>query len=131
MLLAPKIIRMSWPKHWITTVRTRAVITSMEAQLPRMRSACWGSPLPIMMEARGAPPMLTRAAKAEMHMISGRGHPHAGQRVGADIGNVADVHPVHHIVEQVDELGQNGRQGQLEEKAADFVLAQIGALRML
>ena len=27
--------------------------------------------------------------------------------------------------------GQNGRQGQLEEKAADFVLAQIGALRML
>ena len=60
-----------------------------------------------------------------------QGHPHAGQRVGADIGNVADVHPVHHIVEQVDELGQNGRQGQLEEKAADFVLAQIGALRML
>ena len=72
LLLAPKIIRMSWPKHWITTVRTRAVITSMEAQLPRMRSACWGSPLPIMMEARGAPPMLTRAAKAEIAMITGK-----------------------------------------------------------
>lgn len=75
--------------------------------------------------------MLTRAAKAEMHMISGRVTPTPVSALGPDIGNVADVHPVHHIVEQVDELGQNGRQGQLEEKAADFVLAQIGALRML
>ena len=86
LLLAPKIIRMSWPKHWITTVRTRAVITSMEAQLPRMRSACWGSPLPIMMEARGAPPMLTRAAKAEMHMISGRVTPTPVSALGPTSG---------------------------------------------
>ena len=47
------------------------MITSMVVQLPRTCSAWSFSPFPRRMEARGAPPILTRAAKAEMHRISG------------------------------------------------------------
>ena len=70
--LAPKIIRISRPKSWKNTVRTTATTTRAVVQLPRIFSASPFMPLPSMMEALGAPPMLTNAAKAEIAMMMGK-----------------------------------------------------------
>ena len=43
----------------------------MEKQLPSVRSAEALSRRPMKIDARGAPPLLTSAAKAEMIIISG------------------------------------------------------------
>ena len=69
--LAPNMRSSGWPKIRMTAVRTSAMRTSMVVQFPRIFSALSFSPFPIMMEALGAPPMLTRAAKAEIAMMSG------------------------------------------------------------
>ena len=63
--------RMGLPNSRITAVSTAAIRTSMVVQLPNIFSAVSLSPFPIMMDALGAPPMLTNAAKAEMAIIRG------------------------------------------------------------
>ena len=69
--LAPNSHRTGLPQIWNATVST-ALSSSMAAvQLPRIRSAMGLSPLPIKIEARGAPPMLTSAANAENIIITG------------------------------------------------------------
>ncbi len=99
----------------------------MAAQFPKIRSASWSSPFPSIMEAGGA-------AHAHQGGKGGDGHnerqgdSHPGEGAGADAGDVADVHAVHHVVKQVDELGQDGGQGQLEEQAADVISPQISPL---
>ena len=44
---------------------------SIAAQFPMILSASSFSPFPIIMEALGAPPILTNAANAEIHIITG------------------------------------------------------------
>ena len=78
-----------------------------------------------MIEALGAPPMLTRAAKAEIAMITREGDAYPCKRVGAFAGQVADIHTVHHIIQNVDDLGCNGRQGQLKKKLPHAARAQV------
>ena len=61
------------------------------------------SPRPIMMDARGEPPMPASAAKAEIIIISGM-HTPTCERLRADPFDVADIHTVHHIIEYVYDL---------------------------
>ena len=56
-------------------VSATASATSVAKQLPRMRSAAFSSPWPIIMLARGAPPMPMRFAKADISMMSGKHTP--------------------------------------------------------
>ena len=70
--LAPKVKRILWPKIWMTAVRTRDTAIRAVVQFPRIFSASSLRPLPSIMEALGAPPMLTRAANAEMAMMMGK-----------------------------------------------------------
>ena len=70
--LAPNISRMRRPKIRKKAVRTTATVIRAVVQLPRMFSASSFLPLPSIMDALGAPPMLTRAAKAEIAMITGK-----------------------------------------------------------
>ena len=69
--LAPNISRIFLPKVRKNTVSTRATAISAVVQLPRIFSASSFLPFPSMMDALGAPPILTRAAKAEMAMMIG------------------------------------------------------------
>ena len=69
--LAPNNSRIGWPNIRITAVSTIAIKTSIVVQLPSIFSAVSLSPFPIIIEARGAPPMLTSAANAEMAIITG------------------------------------------------------------
>ena len=55
----------------MAAVSSSAITTRAMVQLPRMRSASSLRPLPIMMEARGAPPMLASVAKALTSRITG------------------------------------------------------------
>ena len=52
----------------------------------------------------------------------GEGQPQAGEGQGRRLGDVSDVHPVHHAVEDVDELGQGHGQGQVEDVAGHLAL---------
>ena len=54
------------------TVKTRAMVTSMDTALPRMASAPFRSPAPRRMDARGAPPMPAKAEKAEIRVRMGK-----------------------------------------------------------
>ena len=69
--LAPKSIIIFLPKTKKIEVNIKAVKISIVVQLPKIFSAFSLSPLPILIDARGAPPILTRAAKAEIHTITG------------------------------------------------------------
>ena len=73
--LAPKVISRGSAKTRKTTVSVTAAITSRVKLLPMMRWEPSRSPRPSWMEALGAPPMPTRAAKAEMTIITGRQTP--------------------------------------------------------
>ena len=64
--LAPKAMSSGRLKSRNTTVSTRLADTAPVTQLPRIFSAPARSPRPRKMEARVAPPMAVRAAKAEM-----------------------------------------------------------------
>ncbi len=77
--LAPNISRIFLPKIRKNTVSTRATAISAVVQLPRMFSAFSFLPFPSMMDALGAPPILTRAAKAEMAMMIGNVTPTPGR----------------------------------------------------
>ena len=54
----------------------------------------------------------------------GERNAHACQRKCACAGDVADVDPVHDIVQHVDELRGNGRQGKTEHQLANGLCAQ-------
>ena len=56
-------------------VSTKDVMSSIVRQLPMMRSDLSLSPAPSAIEARGAPPMAMREAKAEMIIMIGRHTP--------------------------------------------------------
>ena len=58
----------------MTAVRISDTAIRAVVQFPRIFSASSLRPLPSMMEALGAPPMLTRAAKAEMAMCPSGGN---------------------------------------------------------
>ena len=73
--LAPKASSRGPAKPWNTTVSTAAVTTRRVKLLPMIFWDPSRSPRPSWMEARGAPPMPTRAAKAEMIMMMGRQTP--------------------------------------------------------
>ena len=53
------------------SVSTSEIAQSVKAHVPMMRSAASGSPFPMSIETRGAPPALTSAANADMIMIAG------------------------------------------------------------
>ena len=122
--LAPNISRMLRPKMRKKAVRTTATVIRAVVQLPRMFSASSFLPLPSIMDALGAPPMLTRAAKAEIAMITGKVTP-TPKRMGAFAGQMADIHTVHHVIQHVDDLGCNGRQSQLKKKFSHASRAQV------
>ena len=69
--LAPKASNRSWFQSSNAAVNTAETISCIVKQLPSVRSADSISPRPMKMEARGAPPLLMSAAKAETIMISG------------------------------------------------------------
>ena len=73
--LAPKVSSRGSAKLRNTAVSTTAVISSRVKLLPMIFREPSRSPRPSWMEARGAPPMPTRAAKAEIIMIMGRQTP--------------------------------------------------------
>ena len=75
LALAPNSMSMGSENSRKTTVKTRPDSRVPQAQFPRMRSASSWSPRPIIMAARGAPPIPVRAAKAEMTVISGKQTP--------------------------------------------------------
>ena len=51
-------------------------------------------------------------------------HAHAGQREAADARDVADVDAIHDVVEHVDQLGDDRRNGQPHQQSADRLRAQ-------
>ena len=73
------------------------------------------------MEARGALPEATSAANA---VTIAFGPPHAVQREPANARDVADVDAIHDVVEHVDQLGDDRRNGQPHQQPADRLRAQ-------
>ena len=69
--LAPKAIRKLLFPVKRMMVSKRDTMICVVKQLPRVRSADSLSPFPIKIEALGAPPFPTRAAKAETIMMRG------------------------------------------------------------
>ena len=69
--LAPNSRHTGSPKASIAAVSTTESTTSSQVQLPMTRSAVSVSPLPMKIEAFGAPPMLTSAAKVAMAKMMG------------------------------------------------------------
>ena len=69
--LAPKTSRRSSPQSSSTAVSTREMPICSVKLLPRIFSAVSWSPWPMAMEARGALPEATSAAKAETIRITG------------------------------------------------------------
>ena len=73
--LAPNAASRSPLHSSITAVRIIEIIICSEKQPPSIFSAVVWSPLPIAIEALGAPPELISAANAEIIIISGRQTP--------------------------------------------------------
>ena len=69
--LAPNSCRIGFPKNSMSPVNTTDKIINIHVQHPITFSACSLSPLPIKIDAFGAPPILTSAAKAEIARITG------------------------------------------------------------
>ena len=55
----------------------------------------------------------------------GEGEPQAGQGVAGGVGQAADVHPVHHAVQHVDELGHGHGQGQAQDIPRHTALGEV------
>ena len=73
------------------------------------------------MDARGAPPEATSAAKADtIRMIGVK----TGQGQAADLRHVADVDAVYNIIEHIDELRDHRRDRQPEQESADRLRAE-------
>ena len=73
--LAPKASSRSRLHTSSTAVKTAEIATCSMKHPPRSFCAVSMSPRPIAMDARGAPPELMSAAKAEMTMMIGRHTP--------------------------------------------------------
>lgn len=71
LLLAPNIISICFPKTRTTAVSMTAVKISRVKQFPSIFSASWSFFLPIIIAARGAPPIPARAANAVMATTTG------------------------------------------------------------
>ena len=71
LLLAPKAMRKNLLPDNNTMVRIIEMIICMVKQFPRVFSAVSFSPLPIKIEALGAPPKPIRAAKADIIIMMG------------------------------------------------------------
>ena len=69
--LAPNNRRIIFPNPNMIPVRMTDKTISIHMQLPIAFSACSVSPFPIKIDAFGAPPILTSAAKAEIARITG------------------------------------------------------------
>ena len=90
--LAPKAIRkLLFPVKRIKVSRNDTKIWVVK-QLPRVRSADSLSPFPMKIEALGAPPLPTNAAKADTIMIR----------------YMANVNTIYNVIQHVDDLGSNG-----------------------
>ena len=50
---------------------------------------------------------------------------HAGEGKRPYLRDMTDVHPVNHVIQDIDDLGGDGRQCQLEKKLSDAVVAQV------
>ena len=87
------------------------------------------SPPPLAMEKRGAPPVPKRLAKAVMMVMTGSVRPDACQRLGGRVGDVADVDPVHHVVQDIDELCARHGDSQAQDVAGHASLAEITCVR--
>ena len=83
------------------------------------------------MLARGAPPMPTRFAKADISMMSGKQTPSPVSATAPGLGDVADVHAVDDVVERVDELRRYRRSGEPEKQRADGVLSEVDLFRKI
>lgn len=97
-------------KH--NTVSTTDMARRNTQALPRMRSAFALSPRPMAMEASGAPPMPARKEKDEMIRMMGKATPSPGQRQWANLRYPADENAVDDVVEEVDDLRKNARDGE-------------------
>ena len=73
--LAPKINNRSSAKKKKIKVNIIDIITKNEKEFPKVFSALSFSPFPKKMDALGAAPILTNAAKAEISIISGKHTP--------------------------------------------------------
>ena len=73
--LAPNAISNSSFQTSSTAVSSTEMTSCATKQLPKVRSADSLSPLPIKMDARGAPPLPTSAANADTIIMSGRQTP--------------------------------------------------------
>lgn len=121
---APNIYNSGVLKMLKMTVSVTDSTRSMEKQLPRIFSAPSRLPAPSWMEASGAPPIPANAAKAETSRMMGNVTPTPVSASAPGAGDVADVDPVHDIVQHVDELRGNGRQGKTEHQLANGLCAQ-------
>ena len=74
------------------------------------------------MEARGAPPLLTRAANADHD--NGQADAKPCERDIARFGNMSDIDAVHQIVEHIDQLCNHGGEGKAEEKPAEGLFCE-------
>ena len=84
--LAPKAISMGLPNKSTVAVNIRDMTKRAVVQFPSIFSADSLSPFPIIIEERGAPPILIRAAKADTTMIMGMVTPMAVRAVAPTSG---------------------------------------------
>lgn len=61
------------------------------------------------MDALGAPPALTNAAKAEIIMIIGQANADSRQRKAAVDGHMPDIYAVNYVIEHIDYLRYDRR----------------------
>lgn len=86
------------------------------------------------MEARGRRPHADQVGKRRDDHDQRQAYAHAGQRHTAHrVGglDMADIHPVHQIIEKVDDLRRNGRRSQLQQQLAHRLPAQSFRLFLL
>ena len=69
--------------------------------------------------AQGRAPGAAQVGEAHQNGHDGHGHPQAGEGQAVAGGEVAQVDPVHHAVQHVDQLGRRHGQGQTHNVAGD------------
>jgi len=75
------------------------------------------------MEARGAP-HAGKSGKGAYQHNHRHGHANARQRRRAFLGDMADIHAVHHIIKNVYQLRRDGWNGQVPQKLAYRLVGQ-------
>ena len=61
----------------------------------------------------------------------GECQPYARERIGSDALNLTDVHAIHHVIEHVDRLGDDGRKRQTHHGASNRRASQIKRARFM